>query len=79
MRASKTKTGKGSNSTKPCCHRQMPRKPSPKPDNPEQYKRFLRTVCEAGAEKPGEAFDRVLDQVARSKPASGKPKPPKTN
>lgn len=51
----------------------MPRKPAPKPDNPEQYKRFLETAREVGAEKPGEAVDRLFDQVARSKPAE-KPK-----
>lgn len=51
----------------------MPSKPIPKPDNPEQYKRFLETAREVGADMPGEAFDRVLDKVARSKPAD-KPK-----
>jgi hypothetical protein len=36
----------------------MPRKPAaPKPDNPEQYKRFLETAREVGADEPGEAFD----------------------
>jgi hypothetical protein len=54
---------------------EMPRKPTPKPDNPEQYKRFLKTAREAGADEPGEAFDRVLDRVARTRPASpAKPK-----
>ena len=51
----------------------VPRKPAPKPDNPEQYKRFLKTAREAGAEEPGEAVDRLFDQVARSRPAE-KPK-----
>ncbi len=49
------------------------RKPSPKPDNPEQYKRFLKTAREVGADEPGETVDRLFDQVARSKPAE-KPK-----
>lgn len=51
----------------------MPRKPAPKPDNPEQYKRFLQTAREVGADRQGEAFDRVLDKVVQSKPAD-KPK-----
>ena len=38
------------------------------PDNPEQYKRFLETAREVGADQPGEAFDRVLDKVARQAP-----------
>jgi hypothetical protein len=54
----------------------MARKVIPKPDNPEQYKRFLETAREVGAEEPGEAVDRLFDQVARSKPAE-KPNPPK--
>jgi hypothetical protein len=51
----------------------VPRKPAPKPDNPEQYKRFLKTAREAGADGQGEAFDRVLDRVAR--PATLTPRP----
>jgi hypothetical protein len=51
----------------------MPRKPAPKPDNPEQYKRFLETARAVGADEPGEAVDRIFDQIARSKPAD-KPK-----
>jgi hypothetical protein len=50
----------------------MARKLAPKPDSPEQYKRFLETAREVGADKPGEAFDRVLDRVARSKPEKPK-------
>jgi hypothetical protein len=52
----------------------MPRKPAPKPDNPEQYKRFLQTAREAGADEPGEAFDRVLRKVADG-PRESKPVP----
>jgi hypothetical protein len=52
----------------------MPRKPALKPDNPEQYKRFLKTAREVGADEPGEAVDRVFDQVARSKPPADKPR-----
>jgi hypothetical protein len=52
----------------------VPRKP--KPDNPEQFKRFLETAheIEAGNGDP-ERFDRLLEEVARS----SRPKPtPKT-
>jgi hypothetical protein len=47
-----------------------------KPDNPEQFKRFLETARELGAEEGDEEmFDRVLEKVARS----DRPKPaPKT-
>jgi hypothetical protein len=55
----------------------MQRKPPSKPDNPEQYRRFLDMARDIGAE-PGsspEQFDRVLEEVARS----SRPKPtPKT-
>jgi len=44
----------------------MPREPAPKPDNREQYRRFPEPAREVGAERPGEASDRVLDQVAQS-------------
>jgi hypothetical protein len=45
----------------------MPRKPAPKPDNPEQFKRFQQTAREVGADKQGEAFDRVFERVVRPK------------
>lgn len=51
----------------------MPRKP--KPDDPEQFKRFLDAAREIGADPTDGTFDRVLEEVARSK----RPKPePKT-
>ena len=53
----------------------MPRKPAPKPDNPEQFKRFQQTAREAGADQQDEAFDRVLDQVAQPKSISENRKP----
>jgi hypothetical protein len=52
----------------------VPRKVQPKPDNPEQFERFLETAREL---EPGndKVFDRVLEKVARS----DSPKPtPKT-
>jgi hypothetical protein len=47
-----------------------------KPDNPEQFRRFLETAREINAgDGDPEAFDRVLEKVARS----SRPKPtPKT-
>jgi hypothetical protein len=51
----------------------MPRKP--KPDNPEQFRRFIETAREVGADADPETFGRVLEEVARS----SRPKPtPKT-
>ena len=56
-------------------HADMPRKPMPKPDNPEQFRRFLEAAREAGVDADSETFDRVLEEVARSP----RPKPaPKT-
>jgi hypothetical protein len=48
----------------------------PKPDNPEQFKRFVEMAREVGAENgANDTFDRVLEEVARSP----RPKPmPKT-
>lgn len=54
----------------------MSRKPPTKPDNPEQFKRFLEMARELDAETGDDAaVDRVLEKVARS----NSPKPtPKT-
>jgi hypothetical protein len=60
----------------------MPR-PKPKPDNPEQFQRFLDAAREIGADSAGpETFDRVLKEVARSsrpkpEPKTRKPRKPK--
>jgi len=53
----------------------MPRKPKPKPDNPEQFKRFIETAREVGADKPSENFDRVLKRVARVSRREQRPPP----
>jgi hypothetical protein len=54
-------------------NRPMPRKP--KPDNPEQYERFLEAARQVGIDPEAGTFDRVLEEVARS----SRPKPePKT-
>jgi len=61
----------------------MPRKITPKPDNPDQFKRFIETAHEVGAENGDEAiFDRVLERVARSSlpkptPKTRRPRKPK--
>jgi hypothetical protein len=45
-------------------HCRMPRKPKPKPDNPEQFKRFIDMAHEVGAEQPSPDFERVFRKVA---------------
>ena len=41
----------------------MTRKPTPKPDNPEQFKRFIETAREVGADERPEAIDRAFERV----------------
>jgi len=60
-----------------CYHGRMPRNPAPEPDNPEQHKRCVETAREVGADQQGEAFERVLDKVARSKPDKAEHHPAK--
>jgi hypothetical protein len=54
-----------------------------KPDNPEQFKRFLEMARELGAEEVDDkAFGRVLEKVARSdhpkpEPKTRRPRKPK--
>jgi hypothetical protein len=51
----------------------MPRKPKPKPDNPEEFKRFIDMAREVGADTDPETLGRVFDKVARpSKPRPGR-------
>jgi hypothetical protein len=52
----------------------MPRKPKPKPDKPEQLKRFIDMAREVGADQPSENFERVLDKVAKRESDPPKPK-----
>jgi hypothetical protein len=58
-------------------------RPKPKPDNPEQFKRFVETAREVGAADGDiEAFDRLLEKVARSPhpkptPKTRRPRKPK--
>jgi hypothetical protein len=44
----------------------MPRKPEPKPDNPEQSKRFIETAEEVGADDE-EALERAFKKIAPQK------------
>jgi hypothetical protein len=61
----------------------MSRKQPAKPDNPEQFERFLQTAREFGADTGDTAvFDRVLEKVARSngpkpEPKTRRPRKPK--
>lgn len=44
----------------------MPRKPAPKPkasSDPEEYKRFLETACEIGADETEEGAERAFKKV----------------
>jgi hypothetical protein len=54
----------------------MPHKPTPKPDDPDQSKRFIEMAREVGAEEPSPDFERVFRKVAekpkRSRKVGGK-------
>jgi hypothetical protein len=52
----------------------MPSKPKPKPDNPEQFKRFIEMACEVEVDESTEALDRAFNKVI-SRPVPGA-KPP---
>jgi hypothetical protein len=45
----------------------MQRKAKPKPDDPEEYKRFLETAKAVEASKDPKDFERALKAVAMSK------------
>ena len=42
----------------------MSKKPVPKPDDPEQYKRFVETAKEVEADEGSEALKKALKQLA---------------
>ena len=43
--------------------------PVPKPDDPEQSKRFVETAREIGTDETGEAFRRAFEKIVpRKKP-----------
>lgn len=43
--------------------RTMPRKPKPKPDNPEQFKRFVDMAREVEVDENPEALDKAFENV----------------
>jgi hypothetical protein len=45
----------------------MPKNPKPKPDNPEQFKRFLETAREVEADESPDAVDRAFKRVIGNK------------
>jgi hypothetical protein len=51
----------------------MPRKPTPKPDNPEQSKRFIETAKGIEADETREGAERAFKKVAKP-PARRAPK-----
>jgi hypothetical protein len=46
----------------------MTRKPVPKPDDPEQSKRFIETAKEVGADDDREALARAFKKIASKSP-----------
>jgi hypothetical protein len=53
----------------------MPRKPAPKPDDPEESQRFLDTAREVEASDDPKDFERAFAKVAQPKPKSPKKLP----
>lgn len=54
-------------------HQQPPAEP--KPDDPEQYRRFVEMAREVGADESPEAMGQAFAKVCRSKPAQPDPVP----
>lgn len=50
----------------------MTKQPKPKPDDPEQSKRFEEAARELGVDKSGKLFKRAIERLAR--PAEPAPK-----
>ena len=46
----------------------MPKKSEPKPDDPEQYKRFIDAAKEAGADETEAGADRAFKKITSHKP-----------
>ena len=47
----------------------MPRKPAPKPDDPEQFKRFIEMARKVEVDESPGAFDRAFDKVIKPQSA----------
>ena len=54
----------------------MPRKPAPKPDDPEEYKRFLETAKEVEAETDPKVFDKAFKKAVLKPKQQGRSKKP---
>lgn len=52
-------------------------KPKPKPDDPEQSKRFIEGAREAGVNEDPKAFERAFKKVVRSKKGDSRLRHPK--
>ncbi len=50
----------------------MGRKAAPKPDDPEQSKRFIETAEEVGADTDDAALERAFKKIAPRQPVSRK-------
>lgn len=50
----------------------MPRKPAPKPDDPQQSKRFIETAEETGADRDEEALERAFKRIIPAKDQKNK-------
>lgn len=53
----------------------MTRKAKPRPDDPEEYKRFLETAKKVGASDDPKDFDRAFKKVVTPKPHRAKHRP----
>jgi hypothetical protein len=53
----------------------MPRKPTPKPDDPAQSQRFLDTAKEVGADTDDAPLERAFKKIAADNRKHTKPKP----
>ncbi len=54
----------------------MPRKPAPKPDDPEQSKRFIETAEQVGADTDDEALERAFKKITSGSKLSDRPSRP---
>jgi hypothetical protein len=52
----------------------MPKTPKPKPDNPEQFKRFIDTARQVEIDESPDALDHALDKVVPRRPKKNDPK-----
>lgn len=45
----------------------MPRKPKPKADDPDEYKRFVEAAKQLEADQDSKAFEKAFDKIAKPK------------